>query len=253
MTTKLGRKHNVSGHPNHLLKIRKRSKSTSSKEGEKRKSLKGSTGIETRFGPAFKLPWHPRQEKERRRLKRREWSRYRRDIYSPENTSRTFPSCFVCSTEDLTELREVIEVPEDSPDAKKWPLYREDEAQIGCRRSPSAQRDAPSTTTPPLPATTETDPAPTPKPPLKKPGPRKPKTVLSAVPSSSSQKAKKLTTLDKSVMDWKAHIQDTTLQEELEANRKGGGYLEKVEFLKRVEDRKEENLEAMKSRKRRKL
>ncbi len=54
-------------------------------------------------------------------------------------------------------------------------------------------------------------------------------------------------------MDWKAHTQNPELQDELEANRRGGGYLEKVDFLQRVEDRREENLEAMKSRKRRKL
>lgn len=54
-------------------------------------------------------------------------------------------------------------------------------------------------------------------------------------------------------MDWKTHTQGTELQDELEANRKGGGYLEKVEFLQRVEGRKEETLEALKSRKRRKL
>lgn len=54
-------------------------------------------------------------------------------------------------------------------------------------------------------------------------------------------------------MDWKAHTGDSTLQDELDANRKAGGYLGKVEFLKRVDERKEENLESMQSRKRRKL
>lgn len=55
------------------------------------------------------------------------------------------------------------------------------------------------------------------------------------------------------MMDWKAHTMSADLQAELDTNRKSGGYLEKVEFLQRVEERKEENLEAMKSRKRRKL
>jgi hypothetical protein len=54
-------------------------------------------------------------------------------------------------------------------------------------------------------------------------------------------------------MDWKTHTVDSALQNELDANRKSGGYLEKVEFLQRVEERKEENLESLKSRKRRKL
>jgi hypothetical protein len=47
--------------------------------------------------------------------------------------------------------------------------------------------------------------------------------------------------LEKSALDWKAHL-DTSgepeLASELEANRRGGGYLEKVEFLQRVGDRK---------------
>jgi hypothetical protein len=57
-------------------------------------------------------------------------------------------------------------------------------------------------------------------------------------------------------MDWSAHIntqQDAAIKDELEANRRSGGYLEKVEFLKRVEERKEYALEANKSNKRRRL
>ncbi|KAF9444013.1 BCNT-domain-containing protein [Macrolepiota fuliginosa MF-IS2] len=148
-------------------------------------------------------------------------------------------------------ITEVVEVAEDSPDAKKWPVYREEGVHADDQRCPTLEHQTPSTSLPVGPA--RTGPTPPSKPPPKKPGPRKPKTVLGAVPSSSSQKPKKLTTLDKSMMDWKAHTQDTALQDELETNRKGGGYLEKVDFLQRVEDRKEENLEAMKSRKRRKL
>jgi len=56
-------------------------------------------------------------------------------------------------------------------------------------------------------------------------------------------------------MDWQAHInaeqERSGLKDELEINRKGGGYLEKVDFLKRVEERKEGALEASKSTKRR--
>lgn len=89
--------------------------------------------------------------------------------------------------------------------------------------------------------------------PAKRPGPRRPKTVLAPLPGA--QKAKKLTVLDKSAMDWKEHVQSagesSELKDELEAHRRGGGYLEKVEFLKRVEERKEEALEASKTGKRR--
>ena len=57
-------------------------------------------------------------------------------------------------------------------------------------------------------------------------------------------------------MDWQNHIQaeqSSGLKDELEANRKAGGYLEKVQFLKRVEERKDEALENLKSTKRRKI
>jgi len=86
----------------------------------------------------------------------------------------------------------------------------------------------------------------------KRPGPRKLKRKLG--PILEPPKAKKLTTLDKSAMDWKAHVTaapDTALKDELEANRRGGGYLEKIEFLQRVEERKDQAFEANKSAKRR--
>jgi len=57
-------------------------------------------------------------------------------------------------------------------------------------------------------------------------------------------------------MDWQTHVQaeqHSGLKDELEANRKAGGYLEKVQFLKRVEERKDGTLESLKSTKRRKL
>jgi hypothetical protein len=80
--------------------------------------------------------------------------------------------------------------------------------------------------------------------------------TLAALPTPASTKAKKLSTLDKSAMDWQSHIQtaeDPGLKDELEANRRSGGYLEKVEFLKRVDERKEDVVEANKGSKRRRL
>ena len=91
-----------------------------------------------------------------------------------------------------------------------------------------------------------------PKPHAKRPGPRRPKTTLEPLPSA--QKTKKLTTLDKSAMDWRSHVQQegqSGLKDELEANRRGGGYLEKVEFLQRVEERKADALDASTSKRRR--
>ncbi|KAF5318459.1 hypothetical protein D9619_010661 [Psilocybe cf. subviscida] len=164
------------------------------------------------------------------------------------------------------EVIEVVEVPEDSSDAKKWPLWKEPNSGDPSEQ-PVAQEPLPVSPKPESPASTEAAvsvaPAPVagasnpvPKPPAKRPGPRKPKTTLAALPGPG--KAKKLTTLDKSAMDWKAHLQAQTevgssVKDELEANRRGGGYLEKVEFLKRVEDRKEDSLESLKGAKRRRL
>jgi len=81
---------------------------------------------------------------------------------------------------------------------------------------------------------------------------------LADVPSAADSRKglKRLTTLEKSALDWKAHVDpssagESKLVSELEANRRGGGYLEKVEFLQRVEDRKNQTLEGNKDHKRR--
>lgn len=65
-------------------------------------------------------------------------------------------------------------------------------------------------------------------------------------------KPKKLSTLEKSRMDWNSHVAEAgdEVKEELEANRRGGGYIEKVEFLGRVSDRLEETLDSAKGGKR---
>ncbi|KAJ8509388.1 hypothetical protein ONZ45_g8430 [Pleurotus djamor] len=137
------------------------------------------------------------------------------------------------------DVVEVVEVEEDSTDARKWPLWTPQESDTAAQAS-----------TPDISA--DSSPAPPPSKPsasTKRPGPRKSKTLLTSGPP----KAKKLSTLEKSAMDWKAHVTSgSELQDELEANRRAGGYLEKVDFLKRVEDRKEDVLEANRSAKRRK-
>ena len=89
--------------------------------------------------------------------------------------------------------------------------------------------------------------------PSKRPGPpRKAKGKLGAIPKK--EPLRRLSTLDKSAMDWRAHVEgdgEAATKEELEAHRRGGGYLEKVEFLQRVEARKEEVLDASKGKRRR--
>ncbi|KAL6301432.1 bucentaur or craniofacial development-domain-containing protein [Sparassis latifolia] len=154
------------------------------------------------------------------------------------------------------EVTETKEVPEDSEDAKKWPRWRPPEGEDNTVYQPESSAVQSGDTTPSSNATQPpTTPTPA-KPPVpakaapKRPGPRKPKITLASAPRA----AKKLTTLDKSAMDWRAHV-DTEgasgLKDELEANRRGGGYLEKVEFLQRVEDRKAGALEASTSKRRR--
>ncbi|KAK7037984.1 craniofacial development protein 1 [Favolaschia claudopus] len=133
---------------------------------------------------------------------------------------------------------EVVEVSEDSADAKKWPLWFPPDTS---QAPSSAEASASSPAHPTIEA----------RPPAKpRPGPRKSKTTLAAIPT---QKARKLSTLDKSAMDWQAHVnsEPSEMKDELDANRRGGGYIEKVEFLSRVDARKEDALEASKSTKRR--
>ncbi|KAL5498521.1 hypothetical protein ACEPAH_1874 [Sanghuangporus vaninii] len=184
------------------------------------------------------------------------------------------------------EVSEVIEVPEDSEDARKWPRWIPQSAQgeqvptNGASRE-DAKGDA-------LPAAIENKSQPPNAPhPSKasesskdavsstsgskstvstatkltshpKPGPRKPKTTLPPLPSS---KPKKLTTLEKSAMDWRAHISqnDSTTEttpggisiaDELERNRRNGGYLEKVAFLERVGNRREDLFEESRKKRR---
>ncbi|KAF9069501.1 bucentaur or craniofacial development-domain-containing protein [Rhodocollybia butyracea] len=81
------------------------------------------------------------------------------------------------------------------------------------------------------------------------------KITLGDIPGSSRAGGAptKLTTLAKSAIDWRVHVDNDLTKDELEANRKqgGGGYLEKVKFLDRVSERRENILNASKSGKRR--
>ncbi|KAF8639270.1 hypothetical protein AX16_010342 [Volvariella volvacea WC 439] len=164
-------------------------------------------------------------------------------------------------------VTEVVEVPADSPDAKKWPLWKPPQEAGPPTNAVVAQTiHAP----PPHQSSATPDPQPIADIPpsvstKRRPGPRKPKVNLAPLPGSSvsglgGAKPKKLTTLDKSAMDWRAHIQSEStssgvsitnsgaLKDELDAHRRGGaGYLDKVEFLNRVDERKGEILESMKS------
>ncbi|KZT61730.1 hypothetical protein CALCODRAFT_479755 [Calocera cornea HHB12733] len=80
-----------------------------------------------------------------------------------------------------------------------------------------------------------------------KPGPRRPRVNL------TSSKPKKLTMLEKSAMDWSAHLAETdkSTKEELEANRRSGGSLAKHDFLERVGVRRQDEVEKDLGKKRR--
>jgi hypothetical protein len=55
-------------------------------------------------------------------------------------------------------------------------------------------------------------------------------------------------------MDWKSYVssdQGKDVEDDLASNRKGGGYLEKKDFLMRVEERKNDVLEGSQASKRR--
>ncbi|OBZ79870.1 SWR1-complex protein 5 [Grifola frondosa] len=156
--------------------------------------------------------------------------------------------------EDITEVKEV---PADSQEAKQWPLWNPPDegsaSQPPAPASASSNADAPvAGTSSPSTSASATPVAVPAKPPARRVGPRKSKTILAPLPKKQS--AKKLTTLDKSAMDWRAHLEaeaQSGVKDELEANRRGGGYLEKVEFLQRVEARKEDILDTNKGKRRR--
>ncbi|KAF9239323.1 bucentaur or craniofacial development-domain-containing protein [Melanogaster broomeanus] len=193
--------------------------------------------------PLAEVPEEDQGDKQKRRDSL--WESFQASVSTPTPPQREEPPKKLVKVEKKylfagkhAHLGKVVEVPADSEDAHRWPLWRP-EANSSTRE----EADVPFVT-PDTPAA---------KPAGKRPGPRKPRTALPSLPKASQ--AKKITTLDKSAMDWRAHVnaESSDLKEELDANRRGGGYLEKVEFLKRVEDRRDDALEASKSSKRRKM
>ena len=154
-------------------------------------------------------------------------------------------------------VSETKEVPEHSEDARKWPRIDSETPTDPSGRvpertaSPTIPIDSATATLPPnspLPSP-EFIPPPQVSTPAKRVA-RKPRQSLASLAAASVAKPHKLTTLQKSRLDWESHLASTSQSEvdELERNRKGGGYLEKVDFLQRVDGRKDE---AMTSGKRR--
>ncbi|KAJ3935785.1 MAG: bucentaur or craniofacial development-domain-containing protein [Lentinula lateritia] len=159
------------------------------------------------------------------------------------------------------ELREVVEVPADSDEANKWPRISPEltSTSISSPANDSASDTFETTliTSATTSGTSSSFTQTSQKPSGPKRGPRKSKITLGEIPGTlRSARPTKLTTLEKSAMDWRSHVSkqdNNALKDELEANRKqgGGGYLEKVEFLERVSERRESLLDSSKSAKRR--
>lgn len=62
--------------------------------------------------------------------------------------------------------------------------------------------------------------------------------------ATAAAKPKKLTMLEKSKLDWNSHLASSASKEEVEeleqSRRDGAGYLDRVGFLQRVDERKED-------------
>ncbi|QRW23432.1 bucentaur or craniofacial development protein [Rhizoctonia solani] len=154
------------------------------------------------------------------------------------------------------DVIEKVVVAEDAPEAQEW-----------CKHQATDDRGASSTTTPDIstPGSRNLTPSTSPLPLVemkdskmeipssaKPKPPTKPRKSLSGL--AAAAKSKKLTTLDKSRLDWQSHLASATQEErdELERNRKAGGagYLEKVDFLARVDQRKDGVFEDSKRKRR---
>ncbi|EJD39329.1 hypothetical protein AURDEDRAFT_187370 [Auricularia subglabra TFB-10046 SS5] len=135
----------------------------------------------------------------------------------------------------LDEIK-VVQVPADSDDARKWPLWQPNAPSSGSSSTAPTAAPAPAATSVAAPEASGSQPnsgASTPR-----PGPRKRKTRLASPPRA---KPKKLSTLEKSALDWQAHVASTDgLRDDLDAARRSGaGFLDKTDFLDRVGERRD--------------
>ncbi|KAG8680134.1 hypothetical protein FRC09_018460, partial [Ceratobasidium sp. 395] len=155
---------------------------------------------------------------------------------------------------------EKVQVAEDSAEAVEWkrrhlPAATSEETSVAAGPSPSivpAPR-APNLINPTSRPSSAGSIKGTSTPTTTKPKPVvKPRKSLSGM--AAATKPKKLTTLEKSKLDWQSHLGTVTPGErdELERNRQSGGtgYLEKVDFLARVGERRENAFEDSKRKQR---
>ncbi|ORE07826.1 BCNT-domain-containing protein [Rhizopus microsporus var. microsporus] len=83
----------------------------------------------------------------------------------------------------------------------------------------------------------------TPEKPKTKPKIARPKSTLSSLVSQYNIKVPKMNTLEKSKLDWKTFVEKEGIKDELTYKNKDG-YVEKVEFLQRVDERRLRQLKA---------
>lgn len=69
----------------------------------------------------------------------------------------------------------------------------------------------------------------------------RPKSILSSLVSQYDIKIPKMNTLEKSKLDWQKFVEKEDIQDDLKYKNKDG-YMEKVEFLQRVDDRRLQQL-----------
>ncbi|KAB5592875.1 Bucentaur or craniofacial development protein [Ceratobasidium theobromae] len=150
------------------------------------------------------------------------------------------------------DVIEKVKVAEDSQEAQQWrsrQLPNQVISKPPVTQTPSSPNSGNSTPNTALSAGTQPPPA---TGATKSKVTAKPRKSLSGL--AAAAKPKKLTTLDKSRLDWQSHLASATQEErdELERNRKAGGagYLEKVDFLVRVGERRETALEDSKRKRR---
>ncbi|CAE6349982.1 unnamed protein product [Rhizoctonia solani] len=139
------------------------------------------------------------------------------------------------------DVIEKVAVAEDSSEAQEWSKHQstgDQSTNSGATpiiSTPGSESSTPKT------SSLETNRTDTKTPPVKPKPPTKPRRSLSNL--AAAGKSKKLTTLDKSRLDWQSHLASSTQEErdDLERNRKAGGagYLEKVDFLARVGERRD--------------
>ncbi|KAG8724321.1 hypothetical protein FRC12_024335 [Ceratobasidium sp. 428] len=158
------------------------------------------------------------------------------------------------------DVIEKIQVVEDSAEATEWkrrqlPTAVSEETSVAAGPSPSIAPtpSAPNITNPSSRPSSADSMKDTSTPTTTKPKPTaKPRKSLSSM--AATTKPKKLTTLEKSKLDWQSHLATVTSNErdELERNRQSGGtgYLEKVDFLARVGERRENAFEDSKRKRR---